>query len=129
VSGYLLDTGIALLGLASPEQIAPEVRRALEGGRVYVSVISYWAVVLKSIHGKLDVGDPRAWWPEALDKLTATALPLRPEHISEICNLPPIHQDPFDRALIAQATIEGLALVTTNSEIPKYASERLHVIR
>ena len=33
--------------------------------------------------------------------LAATPLPLRPNHITGICNLPPIHQDPFDRALIA----------------------------
>ena len=77
--------------------------------------------------GKLDVGDPRAWWPEALDQLTATPLALRPDHISAIYTLEPIHQDPFDRALIAQATVENLTLVTTDSEIPKYASTHFHV--
>ena len=128
MSGYLLDTSIALLGLASPERIRLKVRRAIEGGPVYVSVISYWEVVLKSIKGKLDVGDPRAWWPEALDKLTATPLPLRPGHIAEVYNLEPIHQDPFDRVLIAQAKVEGLTLVTTDSDIPKYASARFRVL-
>jgi PIN domain nuclease of toxin-antitoxin system len=39
-----------------------------------------------------------------------------------------IHQDPFDRALIGQATVEGLALVTTDREIAKYASERFRVV-
>jgi PIN domain nuclease of toxin-antitoxin system len=91
-------------------------------------VISYWEVLLKSMKGKLDVGDPRAWWPDALDKLTATPLSLRPEHISEVCNLEPIHHDPFDRMLIAQAIIEDLALVTTDGDIPKYASGRFRVL-
>ena len=125
---YLLDTNIMLLSLTAPERISPEVRREIEGGAVYLSVISYWEVLLKSSKGKLDVGDPRAWWPDALDKLTATPLPLRPEHISEVYNLEPIHQDPFDRVLIAQATVEDMALVTTDGEIPKYASARFRVL-
>lgn len=91
MNGYLLDTSIALLSLVSPERIPPAVRRAIEGGPVYLSVLSYWEVLIKSMKGKLDVGDPRAWWPEALDKLTATPLPLRPDHISEVYQLEPIH--------------------------------------
>lgn len=43
-------------------------------------------------------------------------------------NLEPIHQDPFDRVLIAQAISEGLALVTMDSEIRKYASSRFQLI-
>ncbi|MBV8732764.1 MAG: hypothetical protein JO336_23380 [Acidobacteriia bacterium] len=65
---------------------------------------------------------------EALDKLGATPLPLRPDHISEICRLEPIHQDPFDRALIAQATVEQMVLVTSDSDILRYASARFQVV-
>jgi PIN domain nuclease of toxin-antitoxin system len=128
VTAYLLDTSIALLGLAAPERISPTIRQSVGTGPIYLSVISYWEVALKSGKGKLDVGDPRVWWPEALDKLAATPLPLRPEHISEICQLDPIHSDPFDRVLIAQAIVEKMALVTTDGVITKYASRRLRVI-
>ena len=68
-----------------------------------MSVVSFWEVLLKSMKGKLDVGDPRTWWEEALEQLAATALVLRPEHIAEVYALPNIHRDPFDRVLIAQA--------------------------
>ena len=128
MTGYLLDTNVALIGLTEPERIPIEIRRHVEAGPVYLSVISYWEVVLKSMKGKLDVGDPGAWWPDALDRLTATPLPLRPDHISEICHLKPIHQDPFDRALIAQATIEGLTFVTTDADVRRYASTRFRVV-
>jgi len=47
VTGYLLDTNIALLGLTAPERISPEMRREVEIGPVYLSVISYWEVLLK----------------------------------------------------------------------------------
>ena len=61
----------------------------------------------KSIKGKLDVGDPRAWWPDTLDRLAAIPLPLRPDYISAVYQLAPIDLDPFDRMLIAQATVEA----------------------
>jgi PIN domain nuclease of toxin-antitoxin system len=128
VKGYLFDTNIALLGLAAPERIPGPVREAVEGQPVYLSVLSYWEVLLKSMKGRLDVGEPRTWWIDALDKLGATPLPLRPDHISAICELPPIHQDPFDRALVAQAATEGLTLVTTDKEIVKYTSERFRIL-
>ena len=78
--------------------------------------------------GNLEVGDPRTWWQEALEQLAATALALRPEHVAEVYGLPRIHRDPFDRVLIAQAISEDLGLVTTDGEIPRYASARFQVI-
>jgi len=49
--------------------------------------------MLKSMKGTLDVGDPRAWWFDALDQLAATPLLLRPQHIAGVYALPPIHKD------------------------------------
>jgi PIN domain nuclease of toxin-antitoxin system len=47
-------------------------------------------------------------------------LMVRPEHITEILELPPIHRDPFDRLLIAQARTEGMILATSDSQIRQY---------
>jgi PIN domain nuclease of toxin-antitoxin system len=93
-----------------------------------LSVVSYWEVVLKSMKGTLDVGDPRAWWVDALEQLVATPLLLRPQHIAAVYSLPPIHKDPFDRVLIAQAAAEGMALVSCDGEVARYASKNLRVI-
>ena len=101
------------------------VRAAILAGPNFFSVAN--GVVLKSMKGSLDVGDPRSWWTDALEQLAATPLPLRPEHIAEVYALPPLHKDPFDRVLIAQAVVEGLKLVTTDGEIPRYASARVRV--
>jgi len=84
--------------------------------------------MLKSMKGKLDVGDPRAWWLDALDQLAATPLLLHPRHVAAVHNLPPIHKDPFDRMLIAQATVEGLTLVSSDAEVARYASKGLQVV-
>ncbi|MEO8657012.1 MAG: type II toxin-antitoxin system VapC family toxin [Bryobacteraceae bacterium] len=125
---FLLDTSFALFSLAEPTRIPARTRRTVQSGVVYLSVISYWEVLLKSMKGKLEVGDVRVWWPQALEALAATVLPLRPEHITAIHGLPPIHQDPFDRALIAQATVEELTLVTTDTDIPRYESKTFRTL-
>lgn len=128
MNGYLLDTSAALIALTDPARLSSRARAAIRSGPNVLSAIVYWEVLLKSMKGMLEIGDPRTWWPDALDQLGATPLVLRPEHVAEILSLPPIHRDPFDRVLIAQATIEGLSLVTTDHEIPRYASKRLHVV-
>ena len=60
--------------------------------------------------------------------LVASPLPLRPQHLAGVYALPPIHKDPFDRMLIAQAASEGMTLVTTDSEIARYASKVLRIV-
>lgn len=114
--------------MAAPERLSQALRQAIDSGPNALSVVSYWEVILKSMKGNLEVGDPRTWWRDALEQLAATPLSLRPDHVAEICNLPPLHQDPFDRALIAQAIAEDLTLLTTDGWIPRYAGARLRVI-
>lgn len=128
MSGYLLDTNVALIALIDPDRLPVAVRAALLTGPNMLSVVSYWEILLKSMKGRLDVGDPRTWWRDALDQLAATPLTLRPDHVAEVFTLPSLHKDPFDRILIAQAMAEELELVTTDAEIPRYASSRLRVV-
>jgi PIN domain nuclease of toxin-antitoxin system len=90
--------------------------------------MSYWEVVIKSMKGKLDVGDPRSWWTDALEQLGARVLPLHSGHVAEISSLARLHADPFDRALIAQATVENLTLITTDADIQRYVSDSFRVV-
>ena len=126
--GYLLDTNVILVALTEPDRLPATVRRAVLRGPNVLSVVSYWEVLLKSMKGNLRVGDPRSWWHDVLEQLAGTPLALRPDHVAEIYTLPPIHKDPFDRVLIAQAAVEYLALVTLDAEIPLYASARFRVV-
>lgn len=128
MSGQLLDTNSALIALTDPDRLPAAVRAAILVGPNVLSAVSYWEVLIKSMKGNLNVGDPRTWWHDALDQLAATPLALRPEHVAELYTLPPLHKDPFDRILIAQATAEELTLITTDGEIPRYASARLRVV-
>lgn len=128
VNGYLLDTSAALLALVAPERLSAAAREALERGPHVLSTLTYWEVVLKTMKGKLDPGDPRVWWADAVDQLAARPLPLQARHVAAIMELPALHADPFDRALIAQAIVEGLTLVTTDYDMSRYASDHLRVI-
>lgn len=126
--GNLIDTCTALFALARPEALSAAARKAVLRGPNFLSVATYWEVMLKSMKGSLDVGDPRVWWVDALEQLAATPLALRPRHVAGIFSLPPIHKDPFDRMLISQAAAEELILVTTDEEIRRYATESLRVV-
>lgn len=128
MSEYLLDTNVALIALSRPDRLSLTVHKAISKGPNVLSVISYWEVILKCRKGKLDVGDPRIWWTDAVNELAATCLPLRPNHVAVVYDLTPIHDDPFDRVLIAQAIVENLTLVTTDTKITQYASRQFRVL-
>jgi PIN domain nuclease of toxin-antitoxin system len=119
---------VAIFSIAQSSALSAAAKAAVAAGPNFLSLVSYWEVMLKSMKGRLDVGDPRSWWLDALEQLVATPLLLRPQHISGLSALPPIHKDPFDRMLIAQAASEGLALVSCDSEIARYASKTLRMI-
>lgn len=127
--GFLLDTHTALWAVGQPEALSTGARRAVLAGPNFLSAVSYWEVVIKCMKGTLDVGDPRLWWAETLEKLVARPLPLRPDHVGALWTLPPLHKDPFDRILIAQARLEGLTLVSADAEVARYSPAGLQVIR
>jgi len=128
LNGFLIGTNAALIALGSPHSLSTKIRSAIRAGPNVLSVVVYWEVVLKSMKGTLSIGDPRNWWRDALDQLAAVPLPIRAEHVARIWDLPPVHQDPFDRILVAQASAEGLALVTRDAVVQRYASGNVLII-
>ena len=112
-----------------PEVLSAPVKAAIERGPAFLSVVTYWEVMIKSMKGSLDVGDPRQWFVQTLDALGLQPILFRPEHVAAMFQLPPIHQDPFDRALIGQAIAEELTLLTTDTTIPQYACEIFFMLR
>ena len=127
MTGNLLDTNVALVALTTPSSLKRALRQAIEAGPNVLSTVAYWEVVLKTMKGLLEVGDLRTWWSDALEQLAATPLLLRPEHVTELQTLAPIHKDPFDRMLVAQAAAEGLTLLTTDRDVKRYASDRVRI--
>jgi len=123
VNGFLLDTSVVLWIVSAGDKVPPRVRRALlsPDAALHVSVASAWEIVLKHHAGKLVF---RTRLEEILDQILYrspwTMLPISSQHLPVLSALPTIHEDPFDRILIAQAQFEALTLVTPDTQIRKY---------
>lgn len=121
--GYLLDTSAFIWWLSDHRKLSAEARRLILDGAnpVWLSAASIWEMAIKVSLGKLRV-------PGNLDELVETqtranglqVLDIRARHASATMSLPPIHNDPFDRMLIAQAQSEDLVLLTPDENIARY---------
>ena len=115
----LLDTHVLLWALHAPERLTAESRAMITDGsnEVFFSAASVWELAIKSSRGKLDL-DPG--FPKAAEQTRFTEIPIRISHAWMVRDLPPIHGDPFDRLLIAQAQMERLTLVTRDRLFAQY---------
>jgi PIN domain nuclease of toxin-antitoxin system len=115
----LLDTHVVLWALGDPERLAPRVRDLVTDPRntVAVSAVSVWEVEIKRQLGTLLAPDGFA--SECLDR-GFDELPIGFAHAQVAGQLPRHHDDPFDRMLIAQATVEGFTVVTADDAFRRY---------
>ena len=125
---YLLDTGVWLWSLRSPEFIGDEGRELLARGEeeVYLSAATSWEVSIKLRLGKLDFpGPPADYVPRYVAKQSLRLLSITHRHTARIYDLPTHHKDPFDRILIAQALVEDMTILTADRDFRKYAAPLL----
>jgi PIN domain nuclease of toxin-antitoxin system len=115
----LLDTHALLWWLADDPQLSMEARSAIADpdNTVFLSAVVVWEIRLKQAIGKLKV--PRSFG-EVLAGQPFSELPVTVEHANAVAGLPAVHRDPFDRMLVAQATVERLTVVTRDPHIPRY---------
>jgi PIN domain nuclease of toxin-antitoxin system len=117
----LVDSHVALWWLESNDRLGPESRRLLESAdEVFFSAVTPWELGIKRALGKLDFPDGLAG---ALAAGGFTELAVSAAHTEVAANLPPHHDDPFDRMLIAQAQIEVLVLMTADRAMAPYDVE------
>ena len=118
----LLDTHLLLWAAGEPGRIPPGARDLIEdpANELIFSAASLWEIVIKRGLGRDDFGvDPRLLRRGLLDN-GYTELVVTSKHAVAIDSLPPIHRDPFDRILVAQATVEGMALLTVDPVVARY---------
>jgi PIN domain nuclease of toxin-antitoxin system len=114
----LLDTHLLLWALASPSKLSAKTRERIESSEVFVSAASIWEVSIKSALGKLNA-DPKEV-ASAVEPAGFYHLPISAEHAAAVAELPPIHKDPFDRLLVAQARAEQMTLLTDDDMLGGY---------
>ena len=118
----LLDTHVLLRAAGDPDQLPTDVRALLEDRTTepIFSAASLWEVAIKSGLGRSDFRvDPRLLRRGLLEH-GYTELAVTGAHAVAVDLLPPLHRDPFDRLLIAQAQIEGIVLLTADATVARY---------
>jgi PIN domain nuclease of toxin-antitoxin system len=119
VRGALADTHTILWWLADDSRLSDTARDLIETGMVavYFSAASVWEIGIKSAAGRLVIADD---YLEAMKQDGFVELGISARHARLAGGLPPLHRDPFDRVLVAQAQDEDLAVVTRDSRIASY---------
>jgi PIN domain nuclease of toxin-antitoxin system len=115
----LLDTHVFLWWLTGDRKLKPGEREAIETPKneVYLSSASVWEMVMKQTLGRLRVPEPAS---AAALRLGVQPLPITFEHAEATAALPPLHNDPFDRLLIAQARVESLTFLSYDERVRSY---------
>jgi PIN domain nuclease of toxin-antitoxin system len=118
----LLDTHLLLWAAGQPDRLSADARALIESAEneLFFSSASLWEIVIKRGLGRADFKvDARLLRRGLLDN-GYSELPIASEHVVAIEGLPPIHKDPFDRVLLAQAQVEGISLLTADPTLAQY---------
>jgi PIN domain nuclease of toxin-antitoxin system len=115
----LLDTHALLALLSTDYRLSADARTAIEqpGASVIGSAVNVWEIAIKRSIGKLTAPEDLI---ERADEMGAELLAITPRHAQATAALPLHHRDPFDRLLIAQAKLEGCAIVTADGAFAAY---------
>lgn len=119
----LLDTQCWLWWFAQPDHLNQAAIAAIsdETNELWLSVASVWEMGIKVALGKLPLPEPLdSYLPSRMAQLGVRALDIRAAHALQAASLPLHHRDPFDRMLIAQAQIEQMTVVTSDSQLKLY---------
>ncbi|MGH9046833.1 MAG: type II toxin-antitoxin system VapC family toxin [Acidimicrobiales bacterium] len=125
----LLDTHVFLWLLADPGRLGAPIGLLEDPSNdLLFSAASAWEIAIKVQLGRLDLpDDPRRFVPDRMRAIGAEPLPVELNHALVVSELPPLHRDPFDRLLVAQARHLRLTIVTADVQVAQYEVDTLMV--
>ncbi|HEX4589699.1 MAG TPA: type II toxin-antitoxin system VapC family toxin [Gemmataceae bacterium] len=121
----LLDTHVFLWYITADPRLPAAFRTAISdpANEVYLSVASVWEAVIKHALGKLPLPTaPGEYLPQQRNAHGIASLPVDEGAMPHLAGLPPLHRDPFDRLLVAQALQHSLTIVTVDPALAGYAA-------
>jgi PIN domain nuclease of toxin-antitoxin system len=118
----LLDTNVLLWGAIEPEKLSRAAVALIESpdNEMVFSALSIWEIAIKTGLGRADFRIDAGMLRRNLLDNGYAELAVTGAHAAALAALPPIHKDPFDRMLVAQAIVEGLTLLTSDRMVAKY---------
>lgn len=119
---YLLDTHMFIWSIQGSLKLKTDTKNIIrdKSNLVFLSIVSAWEIAIKVMLKKLQLDIPLT---KIFENLEFEILPIKLEHILVLLKLPPVHKDPFDRMLVAQAKSEKLILLSEDSKIKQYQSK------
>lgn len=118
----LLDTHLLLWAVNQPDRLSDEAKRLFGdvANELFFSAASLWEIAIKASLGRDEFRvDPQVLRRTLLED-GFLELVITGEHAVAVVALPPLHKDPFDRILVAQATVEGMTLLTADAQLAEY---------
>lgn len=116
----LLDS-CALIALSNGHLPDTGKKALTSAAKACVSSVSIWEIAIKAKSGKLSLNKtPEKWFTEMLAQYDLLEIPFAANQACATADLPLIHRDPFDRALVATAQLHKLVILTSDQTIPQY---------
>ena len=118
----LLDTRLLLWAAGAPEHLSATARHLIEepGNRLIFSAASLWEITIRHRLGRADLQVNARVLRRGLLDNGYEELSISSAHAVAVDPLPPIHKDPFDRLLVAQAMVEAIVLLTADTVVANY---------
>lgn len=125
----LLDTNVFLWLNDEPERLGDAIDRLSEPETlILVSAVVSWEIAIKYAIGRLQLPlPPERYMPERIGDIGASSMVIEHRDALGVAALPPIHRDPFDRLLVAQAINHSATLITTDPRLGEYPVDALVV--
>jgi len=118
---YILDTHTLLWLFDEDENLSSSAKNViLTEDTLYVSIVTFWEIAIKQNIEKLKLEYTPSELITLAEQQAISVLKISPKHLDTIRTLEKIHNDPFDRLIIAQAQCEDMTIITKDSIIPKY---------
>ncbi|HVW55005.1 MAG TPA: type II toxin-antitoxin system VapC family toxin [Rhizobiaceae bacterium] len=119
----LLDTHVAIWATNTPERIPERIRSLIveSDNEIAVSAAAIWEIAIKHSLGRTDAVPLSGY--EAIAEFESAGFDLLdviPAHAALVERLPPLHADPFDRLMLAQAIMEDMRFVTYDRQLSRY---------
>jgi PIN domain nuclease of toxin-antitoxin system len=127
----LPHTHVFLWLQTAPERLGPQLRLVQDTATgLLVSAASSWEIAIKYRLGRLPLPEPPEHYvPSRSRAVGAEPLAIGHAHALAVSTLPPLHRDPFDRLLIAQARHPGIPIMTADQQVTQYPVEVIDLMR
>jgi PIN domain nuclease of toxin-antitoxin system len=123
MKSLLLDTNAFLFWTAGAKKLSTRARKLIEDPRseLLLSAVSSWEIAIKFSLGKLKLPEPpQKFVPSRMSRHGITGIAFEHTDALAVALLPELHDDPFDRALIAQALERDLPIITSDARFEAY---------